>query len=69
MSYREEEIVTYKTTVICDKCGAERVLAERPTPLGFDNRMNGALSSGYTFTQEGGVFKNYCFKCKYELDT
>ncbi|KGE18446.1 hypothetical protein [Paenibacillus wynnii] len=64
MSYRSEEITKYKTIVKCDDCGREREISTTPTPLGFDNRMNGALQNRYSFTQEGGVFKNYCSRCQ-----
>jgi hypothetical protein len=64
MSYRCEEITNFETIVKCDGCGSERKIAATSTPLGFDSRMNGALQNGYSFTQEGGVFKNYCFSCQ-----
>ncbi|MGX5569551.1 hypothetical protein ACWKT7_28125 [Bacillus toyonensis] len=64
MALRTEEIKSYKTVVICDDCGKETVLRETSTPLGFDSRMNGAITNGYTFKQEGNQFKNYCKDCK-----
>lgn len=64
MSFRTDEIKTYRTIVICDDCGKEKVIADSDIPLGFDNRMNGALQNGYMFKQEGNVFKNYCFQCE-----
>jgi hypothetical protein len=64
MSFRSEKITTYKTIVICDECGEEKDISETKDPLGFDNRMNGSLQNGYSFTQEGNKFKNYCTKCK-----
>ncbi|PHD57719.1 hypothetical protein [Bacillus wiedmannii] len=64
MAFRTEEIKTYKTVVICDDCGKERTLRSTSTPLGFDGKMNSALSEGYTFKQEGIWFKNYCEDCK-----
>ncbi|MEK4196172.1 hypothetical protein NYE59_24045 [Paenibacillus sp. FSL L8-0323] len=64
MSFRTEEIKTYRSIVICDDCRKEKIIAETCTPLGFDSRMNGSLQNGYTFTQEGSVFKNYCYQCQ-----
>lgn len=64
MAFRVEEIKTYKTIVVCDDCKSERVLREGNHPLGFDSRMNGALTYGYTFKSVGGQFMNYCPKCK-----
>jgi len=64
MSYRTEEVKTYRTFVICDDCGKERNITTTDKPIGFDGRMNGALCSGYSFTQSGGAFKNYCRDCK-----
>jgi predicted dinucleotide-binding enzyme len=67
MAYWTEEVKTYKTVVICDDCGSKKVIAETKEPIGFDNRMNGALQNGYSFTQEGSVFKNYCFSCQSKI--
>lgn len=65
MAYEVEEIKTYKTHVVCDDCGDKVLLSEGRSPLGFDNRMNGALAKGFTFKNYGdGVFKNYCKGCK-----
>ncbi|MDA2261286.1 hypothetical protein PDM99_13450 [Bacillus cereus group sp. Bc200] len=65
MAFRTKETKTYTTTVICDDCGKERVLCVSAfDPLGFEGKMNGALSKGYTFKQEGNRFKNYCSDCK-----
>lgn len=64
MAFRTKEIKSYTTTVICDDCGKERILCTSFEPLGFNERMNGALSSGYTFKKEGNHFKNYCIDCK-----
>lgn len=65
MAFRNEEVMTIRNIVICDKCGKEKLIKEtKSTPLNFDNRMNGALGLGYTFKDEGGVFKNYCRDCK-----
>lgn len=64
VAFRVDEVTTYKTIVICDKCKRERVLREGTQPLGFDNRMNGALTFGYTFKEVDGHFVNHCPKCK-----
>ena len=65
MAFRTEEIKLFKNIVICDDCGYETKLGETIVPMGFDNRMNGALSKGYTFkADDNGRFKNYCKKCK-----
>jgi hypothetical protein len=61
MAFRIEEIKRYQTFVICDRCRKETQLSDLDYPLGFDDRMNGALHTGYTFKNEGnGVFRNYC---------
>jgi hypothetical protein len=68
MAFRIEEIKRYKTIVVCDNCGKERELSYLDHPLGFDDWMNGALHTGYTFKNEGnGVFQNYCEECKEKL--
>lgn len=54
-----EQIV--HVSVSCDICGASRKIG---TDLNFDGRMNNALRAGYTFKQEGNVFKNYCRECQ-----
>ncbi|WP_041123068.1 hypothetical protein [Jeotgalibacillus alimentarius] len=64
MAFRTEEVTNYKTIVICDDCKKESVLNTTPTPMGFDNKMNGALSLGYTFKDNGKRFMNYCNSCK-----
>lgn len=65
MAYRADECLIIKNIVICDNCGFETLIKEtKGVPLNFDNRMNGALTKGYTFKQEGQVFKNYCRKCR-----
>ncbi|AYF06314.1 hypothetical protein MLA2C4_11725 [Bacillus mobilis] len=64
MAFRTKETKSYTTTVICDECGKERILCSTFEPLGFDGKMNGVLSKGYTFKQEGKDFKNYCGDCK-----
>ncbi|MDA2113527.1 hypothetical protein PDN20_30450 [Bacillus cereus] len=65
MAFRTKETKTYTTIVICDDCGKERVLCCATfDPLGFNEKMNGALSNGYMFKQEGNHFKNYCGDCK-----
>lgn len=64
MAFRTEEIIRYKTLVICDDCKKEKLLLETSEPLGFDNKMNGALASGYTFKDSGKQFMNYCPDCK-----
>lgn len=64
MSYRTEEIKAFKTLVICDDCGKETPLRTMDFPLNFNERMNGALSKGYSFTDTGGQFKNFCKECK-----
>ncbi|GAB6482244.1 TPA: hypothetical protein QCV71_005601 [Bacillus cereus] len=58
MAFRTKEIMSYTTVVICDNCEKERILCATFTPLGFDGKMNGALSKGYTFKQKGNQFKN-----------
>ena len=64
MAFRTEEIKTYETVVICDDCKKEMPLRTATCPPSFDTKMNGALSKGYTFKQEGNYFKNYCGDCK-----
>ncbi|MGO4345516.1 hypothetical protein AB4Z45_08495 [Paenibacillus sp. MCAF9] len=64
MAFRTDEITTFRTVVICDSCKSERELSLGKTPLGFDNRMNGAIHFGYTFLNTGKQFMNYCEKCK-----
>lgn len=65
MAFRTEEVKSYKTVVICDDCGNEKpLLCTTNHPPSFDWKMNGALSEGYTFKQEGNQFKNYCEGCK-----
>jgi hypothetical protein len=65
LAFREEEIKTYKTIIICDDCKKESILIEIKSPTSFDTRMNGAISKGFTFnTYDGNEFKNYCKECK-----
>lgn len=64
MAFRTTEIKTYKTVVICDDCRKKLPLCTTDFPPSFDTKMNGALSKGYTFKQEGNKFKNYCGDCK-----
>ncbi|OPH61905.1 hypothetical protein BC351_01295 [Paenibacillus ferrarius] len=64
MAFRTEEIITYKSIVICDDCKKETELCESAYPIGFDNRMNRALAAGYTFKDTGKQFKNYCKDCR-----
>lgn len=64
MAFRIEEIKSYRTFVICDDCGKEEVLRTTLYLPSFDTRMVDAISSGYTFKQEGKQFKNYCKDCK-----
>jgi hypothetical protein len=64
MAFRTEEVKSYKTMAICDDCKKETMIAETPQPLGFENKMNGALASGYTFKDTGKQFVNYCKTCK-----
>lgn len=65
VAFRNEEVLTIRNIVICDGCKSEKLIREtKGVPLNFDNRMNGALGLGFTFRDEGGVFKNYCQNCK-----
>ena len=66
MAFRHESKITYKTIVVCDDCKKETTLSDGDSlPLGFDNRMNGAITKGYTFKTYGGKeYKNYCKECK-----
>lgn len=66
MAFHKEVIETiYKTVVICDKCGKEKVL-NIGNPLSWEGHMNGALHHDYTFTEKGNVFETLCPACKKE---
>ncbi|WP_406654125.1 hypothetical protein [Bacillus cereus] len=57
MAFRTKETKSYTTTVICDDCGKERILCSTFEPLGFNGKMNGALSKGYTFNKKARTLK------------
>lgn len=70
MAYRNEEIKTYRTTLICDDCKKEVVLHESNQSFpNFDTKMNGTIQKSFTFKNYGdGAFKNYCNDCKKKYD-
>ncbi|MDY7904173.1 MULTISPECIES: hypothetical protein [Bacillus] len=66
MAFHKEVVETiYKTVVICDKCGKEKVL-NIGYPLTWEGHMNGALRHDYTFTQKGNGFETLCPDCQKE---
>ncbi len=66
MAFHKEVIETiYKTIVICDKCGIEKVL-NTGNPLTWEGHMNGALYHDYTFTEKGNGFETLCPDCQKE---
>lgn len=62
--YRVEQVVEYKTSVVCDGCSKTYTIHRGKTPLDSGGREQATLSRGYTFREEGGVFKNYCRACQ-----
>ncbi|NMJ92997.1 hypothetical protein ACMX8W_11185 [Bacillus subtilis] len=70
MAFHKEVVKTiYKTVVICDKCGKEKVL-NIGNPLSWEGHMNGALHYDYTFkeilTEKGNGFATLCPDCQKE---
>ena len=51
---------TTRTYAICDGCGIERPIGEN---LDWNNRLNGALSNGFTMKEQDNQFKLFCRKC------
>jgi hypothetical protein len=67
--FRYEEKKSYRTVVICDRCGKEEVVLEN-TPFipSFDTRMNLTIGKGYSLVQKFGAFYYYCKECaKHEV--
>lgn len=67
MSYRSNEHIltavpdgTPVQSVICDKCGAERILSAEST-LVFDKRIREVKRKGYSFDNKG---RHYCTECQ-----